>query len=216
MKRALVVTGGKVETEFCRDYISRYSFDWMVAVDSGLTFFYREKIQPDLIVGDFDSVRPEALAWFEQAEGIAWMRLVPEKDDTDTEAAVRRVIADQYQEIHILGGTGSRIDHMMANIGILGIGLSAGVEILLVDECNRVRMRKKSFAITREEQYGRYVSLLPFSREVTGVTLRGMKYPLQDATLFCDRTIGISNEIVGEQAEMTWEDGILLVMETRD
>ncbi len=201
---------------FCQDYIEQHTFELLAAVDAGMQFFYDAKQKPDLIIGDFDSVNQEALHYFEAQEGISWLRLIPEKDDTDTEAAVRTIIRAGYTQIHILGGTGCRLDHVLGNIQLLGIGLEADVDILLVDAHNRIRMIKEDISIFRNEQYGHYVSLLPFTPEVTGITLHGMKYPLTDYTMRCYMSIGISNEIVEEEARIQIRDGVLLVLETKD
>ncbi len=216
MRRAVMIAGGEIERDFCLAYIEGYAFEYKVAVDSGLEFFYDTGIKPDRIVGDFDSVDPKALSFFEEQGETEWVRLIPEKDDTDTEAALRGLISDGYEEIHILGGIGSRLDHTLGNIGLLGIGLKTGTKILLADSRNRICMINRGITISRKEQYGKYISLLPFTPEVTGITLTGMKYPLADYTMVSHTTIGISNEIVEEEGRISLKEGILLVFETKD
>lgn len=216
MRRAVIIAGGQIQQDFSLAYIERYAFEYKVAVDSGLEFFYHTGTKPDRIVGDFDSVDSKALSFFEEQEQTEWLRLIPEKDDTDTEAALRGLIRDGYEEIHILGGIGSRLDHTLGNIGLLGIGLEMGIKIFLVDSRNRIRMIKSGISISKEEQYGTYISLLPFTPKVTGITLSGMKYPLTDYTMVCHTTIGISNEIVEEEGKIFLKEGILLVFETKD
>lgn len=216
MKQALIVTGGRIETDFCREYMEQNPVDLKIAVESGMQFFYDTGLKPDRIIGDFDSVNPEILHFFEEQEGIEWVRLIPEKDDTDTEAAIRQAIDAECKRVHILGGTGSRIDHMLGNIHLLGIGLSEKVEMRLVDGNNRIRMIDKGITLKKEEQYGRYVSLLPFTPQVKGLTLKGMKYPLENYTLNSYSSLGISNEIMEDMAEITFTDGVLLVLETKD
>ena len=75
---------------------------------------------------------------------------------------------------------------------------------------------REGITISRKEQYGDYISLLPFTPQVTGITLTGMKYPLTDYTMVCYTTIGISNEIVAEEGKISLKDGILLMFETKD
>lgn len=216
MKQAILVTGGNAETDFCCEYIRQQKPDCLIAVDFGMKFFYEAQLKPDIIVGDFDSVPSEILTFFEGQQDITWIRLIPEKDDTDTEAAIRRAIADGCKQIHILGGTGSRLDHVLGNIELLGIGIEEDIEIFLVDRYNRIRMVEKGLRISKEKQYGKYISLIPFTPEVSNVTLRGMKYPLTDASLVCYNSLGISNEIVEDVAEIAFSEGVLLVLETRD
>ena len=216
MRRAVIIAGGQIEEDFCLAYIERYAFEHKVAVDFGLEFFYHTGIKPDRIVGDFDSVDSKALSFFEEQDQTEWLRLIPEKDDTDTEAALRGLIREGYEEIHILGGIGSRLDHTLGNIELLGIGLMMGDRIFLVDSHNRIRMIREGITISRKEQYGDYISLLLFTPQVTGITLTGMKYPLTDYTMVCYTTIGISNEIVAEEGKISLKDGILLMFETKD
>lgn len=213
MKRALIVAGGSMDTAFGGNYIEKNRFDLTIAADAGMQFFYEAGILPDHIIGDFDSVNRETLRYFKAQKDIGLTQLVPEKDDTDTEAAVRFAMTEGCGEIHILGATGSRIDHMLGNIGLLGIGLEENTEILLADPQNRVRMIKDRLVIPKHEQYGNYVSLLPVTAEVRGVTLLGMKYPLRDFTMHRYRSLGISNEITEDTAEIILREGILLVIE---
>lgn len=216
MKKAVIVSGGRINQEFCRDYIEQLKPDALIAVDSGMKFFYDTGLKPDKIIGDFDSADAEILQFFQQQKEIEWKCLVPEKDDTDTEAAIRWVLSDGCEQIHVLGGTGSRLDHVLGNIELLGIGLQAGVEIFLTDEQNRIRMIDKTTCVKRAEQYGAYVSLIPFTAKVTGVTLSGMKYPLTEAELVCYNSVGISNEIIEDEAVISIKEGVLLLLETRD
>ncbi len=216
MKKAVIVTGGRINSAFCKLYIEKISPDMQIAVDSGMKHFFEMQENPDWIVGDFDSVDADILQYFEKQKGIQWKRLIPEKDDTDTECAIRLAINEGCTQLHILGATGSRIDHMLGNIQLLGIGLQEKAEIFMVDENNRIRMVDKGLQMKKTEQFGKYVSLLPFTPQVKGLTLLGMKYPLNDYTLVCYNSLGISNEIVEDVATIDFKDGVLLVLETKD
>lgn len=149
-------------------------------------------------------------------DGIEWKVLRPEKDDTDTESAVQTAAELGAEEIHIVGGTGSRLDHMLANVYLLGLLREQGISAYLVDAHNRVQVIDQRIVIKKETQYGKYVSLLPFMGAVEGITLKGMKYPLEDYTLDHCHSIGISNEITGEQAEIELRTGRLVVIESKD
>ncbi len=206
MRHFFVISGGNVEEAFVRGVLGRQP-SVLIAADSGMDFCYRNGIKPDVIVGDFDSADREALAAFEGRPDIQMIRLNPVKDDTDTESA---------EEITLLGGTGSRLDHVLGNIELLGIGLRAGVPMMLLDAHNRVRMIDEGITLERAEQFGDYVSLIPYSEQVEHLYLKGFKYPLTDYCLegFC--SLGVSNEIAAERGEITFDGGILLVIESRD
>lgn len=214
--RFLIVSGGEATDEFVEGVIKRGGYDVILAADSGMDFLYRTKILPDIIVGDFDSVDPEVLEFFREHEEIDICALNPVKDDTDTEFAIREAIRRGAHEITIIGGTGTRLDHVLGNISLLGIGLEEDVRMELLDANNRIRMTDHSVVLKKKQQYGKYLSLLPYSEKVTGVTLRGVKYPLDNYTMGGFNSLGISNEIVDEEASIELKSGRLLVIESRD
>lgn len=216
MKHFFVVSGGRIEDDFACQVISAHKEATLIAADSGMEFFYRNGRKPDVIVGDFDSVKEEILAFFREQQGIVMQELNPVKDDTDTESAIRLAISMGAEQITLLGATGSRLDHVLGNIELLGIGLSEGISMELVDANNRIRMTDTGLVLHREEQFGTYVSLIPYTRQVEHLTLKGFKYPLSDYCLkgFC--SLGISNEITEDEAVIAFDGGILLVIESRD
>lgn len=221
--KSLIISGGYLDDEFAEKYIEQGQWDVTIGVDSGMSFFYRTKQVPDYIVGDFDSVEPEILESFlshQSEEGQKKPKILqfqPEKDETDTEIAIRTAVSQGCRTIHILGGTGSRLDHVMGNIHLLGMGMEQGASVILADRNNRIRMMPAGeLVIKKEEQYGRYVSLLPFTPQVEGLTLTGFKYPLEHAVMQCYHSLGLSNEIVEEEAGISFQEGVLLVMESID
>lgn len=216
MKHFFVFSGGDIEDTFAIRLLEKEQPDGLIAADRGMDFFYRNHREPDMIIGDFDSAESESLQYFKKQTTVRIIELSPMKDDTDTEAAIRYAISMGAEKITILGATGCRLDHVLGNVELLGIGLTTGVSIQIVDANNRIRMIEHGIVLKRAEQHGMYVSLLPYTDKVEHLTLRGFKYPLEDATLsgFC--TLGVSNEIVAEEAEIAFDGGILLVIESRD
>ena len=214
--RFVIISGGHIDDVFALNYLEENKYDCMIAADSGMDFLHRNGIVPDVIAGDFDSVGSEGLAYFQGLNDVQVMKLNPIKDDTDTEFVIREAIRRGATEITLLGATGTRLDHVLANVNLLGIGLEEGVVIELVDAHNRVRMIKDSVQISKEEQFGSFVSILSVKGDAKGVTLEGMKYPLNEADVTCFSSLGISNEIVEEVASISVKQGVLLVIESRD
>lgn len=214
--KALIVAGGKTDENFAKEIIMQGGYEFIVAVDSGLNLFYQAGIEPDIVVGDFDSVGADVLEFYREKEHVEICMLDPEKDDTDTEYSIREAIRRGANKITLIGGTGTRIDHLLGNINLLGIGLEEEVSIELVDPHNRIRMVNQSIEITKKEQFGKYLSIVPHSDKVTGVTLEGVKYPLSNYTMGGYNSLGISNEIVDEVAKISFDEGILLVIESQD
>jgi thiamine pyrophosphokinase len=119
-------------------------------------------------------------------------------------------------ELTVLGATGTRLDHVLSNIDLLGIGIENDVGIEIVDEHNRIRMINQSMVISKKEQFGTFISLIPYTEKVKNLTLTGFKYNLTDFTMGGFGSLGISNEIVDDVAEIVFKEGILLVIESRD
>ncbi len=214
--KVIIITGGQIDDSFACDWIKTHPYDYMIAADSGMNFLHRNGIVPNVIAGDFDSVSSESLEAFSKMKNVEMLRLNPIKDDTDTEFVIREAIRRGAKEITILGATGTRLDHVLGNMHLLGIGIKEQVSIFLVDTHNRIRMIEKEHTILKEEQFGDFVSLLPICGDAKGVTLQGMKYPLLNATITSFSSLGISNEIVEEKAVISIAEGVLLLIESRD
>lgn len=216
MKRCLIITGGSVDFPTASDYLKKYDYCLIIAVDGGLTAARQLKLKPDFCVGDFDSVSQESYSYFQNQKGICWENHPPEKDETDTELALHLALRHGAEEIHVFGATGTRMDHTLASIGLLQIPLTAGVCCWLIDGHNRITMLDSDFCLTRAEAFGKYVSLIPYTESVSGVTLKGMKYPLQDHTLVQGNSLGISNEILEPEACIKIGTGKLILIESKD
>lgn len=216
MNNYLIVTGGYTDDNFAVLWIKNNNFDCTIASDSGLEFFRRVDMVPNIVIGDFDSVNPDTLEYFKKKDNIEWTKLNPVKDDTDTEAAIRLAIQKGAESITLLGATGSRIDHMLANIELLGIGLEHKLPIQIVDAHNRIRMIDSGLTIRKDEQFGRFVSLIPYSMSVENVCLKGFKYPLDNYCMRKFNSLGISNEITEDEARISFSDGIMVVIEAAD
>lgn len=213
------MTGGSIELSFVKEYIKKEAFDRVIAVDSGLEVVDKLGIYPDYILGDFDSVSMEVLKKYEAMEeewGIRFIRLSTEKDMSDTHEALRLAIDEYAEDIVVLGATGSRIDHVLANVNVLIVPLSFGVEACLLDAHNKIYLTDHNIVLKKDEVYGPYVSLLPLTEECCALFLRGFKYNLNNATLTIGDSIGISNEIVEDIALLEMGEGVLVVIESRD
>ena len=205
--RYLIVCGGKIDKEFGLNEIKTDGIDAIIAADSGMDFLYENGVTPDIIVGDFDSATTKALDFFERKGQTEIHRLNPIKDDTDTEYAIRLAISE--------GATGSRIDHVLGNISLLGIGLESKADISIIDTNNRIRMADKPVTIEKSAQYGRFVSLIAVTDD-NEVSLRGFKYPVTDYSFDRFTSLGISNEIIDDHAVIDIHRGKFIIIESKD
>lgn len=214
-KSILVLTGGRVSIPFAKEYIKKIEYDMVIAVDSGLSYAKELDLQIDYIVGDFDSVDKEILDGYLDS-GIKIKEFNPEKDETDTELALSLSIELMAEEVTILGASGSRIDHTLANIYLLYGLLKKKVKASIVDEWNKVYLIDEDTTLRKDILHGPYLSLLPFTDIVKGVTLTGFKYPLTEHTMYPYSSLGVSNEIIENTANIRLQSGILIVIEAKD
>ena len=188
--------------------------DFVIAVDGGLGYCGVLEVEPDLLIGDFDSVSEEeekAVRLLEQDIPDRVIRLAREKDDTDMLAALKEGLARGYRQFHIYAGTGGRFDHTLANIQCLlylkkrdAVGyLIDGTGMMLVICGEAVHFRRNLEGT---------LSLFSLGEKANGVTISGMKYELENAVLTNDFPIGISNEFIGEEAMISVEEGELVCM----
>lgn len=219
MKDTIIVSGGNIQKDFALDFLKKNKTEntCLIAADRGVEFFMGTDLEPDVAVGDFDSLSAEGAKYMETLKHTEIRRLKPEKDDSDTQSAANYAIEQGTERIMILGATGNRIDHLMANFGLLMLGKTKQVQIVLVDAYNYMSLIESGMILKKEEQFGKYVSLFPIEGEVTGLTLKGFKYPLNSYTLKVeDSGLTVSNEISDPEAEVTFETGKLLMIMSRD
>ena len=216
-KQTVIVSGGMVEKDFALSILKSEETEFVIGVDRGLVFLYDNEIKPDYIVGDFDSLPGEILERYRQEGEIPIRTYNPVKDATDTKIALDKALEDGSTEIWILGATGTRIDHVVCNLQILKEAWEKKVPVWIVDSRNKIGLPvEKTFSLKKEEQYGTYVSLFPMGETVEGLTLKGFKYPLDHYQLKDREGMGVSNEITADVADVSWEQGVLLMIQSKD
>ncbi len=214
--KILIVTGGDVEPAFAAGFLKTYGASYVIAVDGGLEAAEALGLMPDAVVGDFDTVSAEVFARYQKI-GIHIEIHKPEKDCTDTELALLYALSlPEVSQIVILGGLGRRFDHAMGNVQILFHALKRKVPCCMVDFYNRISLLDGVLEIEKSRIWGRYISLIPFTEQVKGVTLTGFKYPLTKAALTFGNSLGISNELLEERGRIEVEEGVLVYIESRD
>lgn len=188
--------------------------DYVIAVDGGLSYCSVLNVEPDLIVGDFDSVNAgekQAIYDLKKVMPERIVQLPEEKDDTDMIAAIKRGLTLGYTDFRIYAATGGRFDHMLANIQCLLYLKNRGAVGYLVDGTGMILVLQNE-AVHFQKGLEGTMSLFALTKEAKDVCIRGMKYPLEHGTITNDFPIGISNEFLGEEAEVSVGDGELVCM----
>lgn len=178
--------------------------DIVIAADGGYKYLKQSGIKPDIVIGDFDSLGKEP-------EGEKIIRLKPEKDVTDTYAAVSEGIKYGYSRFNIYGASGGRIEHTLANIQLIA-SLSAKKMQASIFDGSTVITAITSGTLRFDSAYNGYISVFAHSDKCTGVCLRGLKYPLENAELSNLFPLGVSNEFLGVESEIVIGSGTAIIV----
>lgn len=212
MIHVVIVTGGNRDHIHYRKMMKSIPHPYVIGCDAGALWLLEQGEQIDLAVGDFDTIGNDGLARLARVH-TQIMQVQAEKDETDTELALLYAIEKKPAHITIYGGLGSRFDHTLANVHLLWKCHKLGIHAKIVDPWNEIQLMDQSLRLKKTHTY---VSLIPYTPVVQGITLRGFKYPLINATLEWGNSIGISNEIVGHEGEIEVASGVLMVIESSD
>lgn len=215
-KEAVIISGGSLEEDFVLSFLEEKAECFLIAVDKGLLFLHEHDICPDYIVGDFDSVPQEVITQYKEEKSIPIREFNPVKDATDTEIAIRLALEFQCGQITILGGTGTRLDHVWGNVQSLKIASEAGVLAYLLDRYNRIRILNKSTELKKKDAFGDYFSVFPLGGKVEKFSIIGAKYPLKDHVLSPYDSLCVSNEFIEEKVTIAFPTGDVILMETKD
>ena len=183
-------------------------YDYLICADGGYRFAEEAGITPNLIIGDFDSA-----VYPIDKEKIV-ISVPVEKDDTDTMLCVKKALEMGYKDLTILGGIGGRLDHTYANIQTLAYAAGRGAKACLRDAYNEVHLLLPG--TYRLPKYGGKLSLFAYSEEVLGLSIHGVHYPLENASIDQFFPIGTSNEILEDFAEVSFTEGILLMILSKE
>lgn len=182
---------------------------YTICADGGYSLAKKMNIEPDVIIGDFDTCKEKLPS---ECEII---RYPAEKDDTDTMLAVKLAMERGYKNIVICGGIGGRLDHTFANIQTLRYIMKRGGNGELAGDGSFAAMQGPGVKVYNRIN-GYYFSLFSYTDECTGITATGFKYPLKDAVLKNSFPLGISNMVVGKSGVISLEKGVLLVIFSKD
>lgn len=216
MSKTVIISGGALNEEFVGNVLKANEGAYIIGVDKGLEYLYKHNVEPNYIVGDFDSIDNEIIDYYRNKTNIPIREYNPIKDATDTEIALRLAITLGSTEIIILGATGGRIDHLWANVQCLSIAAKANVLAYILDERNKIMVIDKPWKLKKEEAYGKYVSFFALDGEVFEFSIKGVKWPLAHHTLKPYDSLTVSNQYRNDIVEIDFLSGTVAIMETRD
>ena len=206
MDRCVIVGGADINNyEYIRSTLRQN--DYVIFCDSGLKHLEALRVQPGLIVGDFDSHDNPHLT-------VETIVLPCEKDDTDTVYAVKEAVKRGFDDFLLIGVVGARLDHTLGNVSILLYLDSLEKRGCIIDDYSEMEIvSEKPVSVTNDYSF---FSLLNITGCAKGITITGAKYPLTDAEISCEYQYGVSNEVLpGETAVVSVKCGKLLLIKDR-
>ena len=208
--KIVMVAGGDCLISEVKAFLDKTEEEYyVIGIDAGAALLTENGIIPDVCIGDFDTVDVSLF------EGMNVIKLKPEKDEIDTEYALLYALDMHPSEIIIFGATGSRLDQTFASIELLRFAVEKGVNAYILNHTNRIRVSVGKTVLKKEDAFGKYVSILPYSETLKDLSMKGFKYDIQDFTLVKGVSRCISNEISADTAEITCSN-LYILMETCD
>jgi thiamine pyrophosphokinase len=186
---------------------------YVIGVDRGAYWLIKHGIVPDLAIGDFDSVSTREARLIEtKVKNV--IRHPVAKDATDLELAIEYAKTLVPKEVGIFGAIGTRYDHTYAGIMLLARLASHNIYGYIVDNFNEIFIVRRVARLTSAGEFP-YVSLFPLQSKAV-VTLKGFRYNVTRQVFVLGSTLGVSNEIVGKNAQVIVHQGAILLIRSRD
>ena len=184
--------------------------DYIIAADGGQNRAREFGLQPDCVIGDFDSTT------LNEDFDCLYITYPAEKDLTDTEAALTHALEKGCRNVILLGGMGGRLDHTMGNIGLLDKYYNSFDHMEFIDGKNKMELLKNSGRTLKRDARYKYFGLVSLNAEASGINIRGAKYELTGASLERASTLGVSNEFSEDTVEIYVREGTLLIVRSAD
>ncbi len=210
--RGLIVSNGDITNYEKLSKVFRVS-DFVICADGGIRHLMKIHQRPDLVLGDFDSISRESIEYIER-EDIKTEKHTPIKDKTDTELAMDYLIEIGCSEISLIGATGSRQDHSIANILLLAYLLEKEIKGIVYDDKNTIYLIDDQLCLKREEKT--FVSIIPISDTGIVLSISGFYYDLDKVFIPFASTHGVSNEIIEDFGKIKVHRGKALVIQSVD
>lgn len=209
----LIVAGGvKPKSGIIKEYLEEAHL--IIGVDKGCNYLFEENIQPQYIVGDFDSSRSDIIDKIVN-EGVIKHQYKCEKNFTDSEEAFELAISNGAKRIIFLGATGNRFDHTFGNLGLLLKSLNSKVNAEIVDDKNKMFLINENTIIKKDNKY-KYVSFLAYNCTIDEFSIKGAKYDLDKYILTVGDSRTVSNEFINDEINLEVSNGNILVIYSKD
>jgi len=205
LKKCIILANGTAPAKSLIRYLESAGYNFIICADGGADTAKKIGLVPDVITGDFDSVKSETLKYFKRKSEIIQIK---RQNDTDVEKSLKYAIRKKYDEVVLLGAIGDRLDHSFCNLGIV-IKFFDKIKVRIISDKSILTPYKGNVDIPAVK--GETISLYGFD-DKTKITSTGLKYPLKKTALPFGRKESTSNVAVRDTVKLKIEGGMIFVI----
>lgn len=213
MKACILLNGEVDNLDYIKNIIDNNDYRYIICADGGAKHLYKLNIVPNYIIGDLDSLEESIINYYKN-KGVDFKKFPKRKDETDAQLCIHLAKDLKVSEIHLLGALGGRIDHTIANINLMYYIKELGVNPIIKSKVEDIYMIDSEF-INIMGKRGDIISIIPSKGDVSGVTLKNLEYPLENATIKYGNPIGISNVMKSNQCSIKVKNGCLIIVRNK-
>jgi len=212
MKALILGNGSYKHLNFYQNYIKKFNADIIICADGGIKTALKLEIVPNVLIGDFDSTEKEEYEYLK--EKVKIIAFEKRKDFTDVFLCLKYAIENNYNDIVLFGVLGTRADHSLVNIYLLKYALDNSIKAKIINEYNEIFVINGYIRLSGV--MGKTISVLPYSDTIDGICLKGMSYPLYNATMTKEDPYGVSNYALCDDVVISINSGTAIVVITQD
>lgn len=205
MKKCIILANGQPPKKTVINFLRDTGYSTLICADGGADTAMLYKLSPDFIIGDLDSISPEAFKYYSKKCRIIKIK---RQSDTDVEKCLKYAIKNRFTEAILLGGTGDRLDHSFCNLGIV-LKFSNRIKITVIHQ--KSLLRTYSGDITLKTVRDETISVYGIN-DKTKIVSRGLKYTLKNISLPFGEKESTSNIALGEKVELKIRNGNVFIV----
>ena len=209
--KVCIILNGEIK-DYCKtkEIIIRENYDYVIGADGGCNHLYKMNITPDYVIGDLDSINNDLIDYY-KSKNVIFKTYPSRKDETDSEICIYLAKELNSNEIDFYGALGGRIDHTLANIGLMHYVREMNIIPRIITSEEEIAIIKNEELILQGKK-GDTVSIIPIMTDANNVTLKKLEYPLNNAKMGYLSSLGISNVMLENECSIKIEDGYALII----
>ena len=210
MKVCIILNGEIKNYNKTKEIIIDKKYDYIIGADGGCNHLYKMDIIPDYIIGDLDSINENLIDYY-KSEDVIFKKYPTHKDETDSEICIKLAKDLNAQQVDLFGCLGGRIDHTIANIGLMHYARNMQLNPRIISSEEEILIMKDEELILKGKK-GDTVSVIPIQKEAKNITFKNLEYPLNNGKIGYLSSLGISNVMLENECSIKIEEGYALVI----